>query len=116
MKNQLICLGAFVVLGAASINAADLSKEAATNQASSSNPRVEALNLQIQDLQKRLHELHLKLMKANVDSESYMKYEWSSYTEEIEKAERDQQEIDLLQHQLDQLTRQRDALLQGKSS
>lgn len=100
---MITCLGCLFVLMGCRIEGSDSSAPAA-------KARIESLDQEISKIQKQLDELHLKVMKHEVESEKYIKYEWGNYTEQIEQAEHDQQEIEHLQKQLDALKMQRDVI------
>jgi predicted nucleic acid-binding Zn-ribbon protein len=72
---------------------------------------IENLDAQIEQINKQIQEIHLKMMKDKVDSENYIKYEWSDYSKQMQKIETDQKNLQELQQKLQAAILQKQNLL-----
>ncbi len=77
--------------------------------------QIDKLTNQINALQKEIHEKELKSMKAGVDSEKYMMYEGDKYMDEIQKSEKFDQMVQLLQKQVETLKQRKNELMNQKA-
>lgn len=73
--------------------------------------QIDKLTNQINVLQNEIHDKELKAMKAGVDSEKYMMYEADKYMEEMQKAEKFDQMVQLLQKQVEELKQKKNELI-----
>ncbi len=72
--------------------------------------RSEEIDREIFHIKKEIHELGLKAMKAEVESENHMKYQWSKYTEDIKTAENYDQQMQKLQDKIKALKAEKKAI------
>lgn len=78
----------------------------------SNEDHLKNVNLRINWVKNELHHLELKVMKSEVTSENYMKYEWGKYTKEIQKSEEYEQKIEILKKELQKLEEEKSLILQ----
>lgn len=67
------------------------------------NSHFEKVDSQIDALEKEIHEAALNKEKAEVNSENYIKYEWTKYVDEIKIAEEYDNKIHVLEDKLKKL-------------
>lgn len=72
--------------------------------------RSEEIDREIFQVKKEIHELGLKAMKAEVESENHMKYQWKKYTEDIQTAENYDQQMQKLQDKIKALKAEKKAI------
>lgn len=69
--------------------------------------QINSLTNQIEDLKKEIRALRLKEMHFEVDSEKYIKSDWNAYSQELIKAEKANNEAELLEQKLKVLEEQK---------
>ena len=67
------------------------------------NSHFEKVDSQIDTLEKEIHESALNKERAEVNSQNYMKYEWTKYVDEIKKAEDYDNQLHVLEDKLKKL-------------
>lgn len=82
----------------------------------SKNNQLEAIDTKLVKLQKEIHQLHLKILRDEVESQSYMKSEWKEYINEIQEAESHQQKLEQLKKEYERLKQQKKSFLQNSKS
>lgn len=74
--------------------------------------RLEKIEVEIDSIQKEIHENSLKSMEAEVNTEKFMKYEWDKYVNEVQIAEKFDKKIGELNEQLKTLKAERALIIQ----
>lgn len=69
--------------------------------------RSQSIDKEIELTEQKIHEIHLKIMKSEVQSQDYIKYEWADYAKTIQMAEEEEQELAKLHKHLQQLQEQK---------
>jgi len=72
--------------------------------------RSEDIDREIFQVKKEIHELGLKAMKAEVESENHMNYQWKKYTDDIKTAENYDQQMQKLQDKIKALKAEKKAI------
>lgn len=58
-------------------------------------------------LEKKMHEIRLKIMRSEVKSQSYLKYEWGDYTHEVEEAGEYEKTLEMLEDEYNKLLKEK---------
>lgn len=69
---------------------------------------------ELERLEKQMHDLRLKIMQSEVQSQSYIKYEWHDYTQEIQEAEKNEKSLKAVEEEYNKLLKQKEASKQNR--
>jgi len=76
---------------------------------------IENINSKIDTVKNQIHKEELNAMEAEVNSQSYIMYEWEKYVDEIQNAEEADKKIEELEKELKKLKAER-ALMKKNNS
>lgn len=111
MNNKFVFLGTFsFLLLFCDLIRAESSTPSNQKSKESIKEEIKSIDQEIDEIQKQLHAAHLKVMHAEVESQTYMKNEWTNYSKEIEIAEKQQKEIEKLEQHLQHLIKKKSIL------
>lgn len=79
---------------------------------SSEQSQILAIDVEMQQLHSRIHDLRLKILNLQVESQTLLISDWEAYTKKIQESERDEDTVNKLELQLKALTVKKQELLQ----
>lgn len=113
MKKWTFCFSRCLICCLGSILALQLSAAQTTSNTPNlaNTERLKTIDLEIEKLDKKLHEYRLKEMNKEIESQPLMFEQWHEYSDKLEQAENYEDTVHKLENQRQELIRERDKLL-----